>query len=270
MDWFPAIITTSFFSIILWFSRNYIAVKLTSTVKHEYDKKIEELKTTLRNNEESFKFDLRQKESQIDVLRNGALSAISNRQSIMFQRKLQAIEDIWQCIIDLGPEKSVAGRMSVIKFEAAAKEASKNLKAREAFAMFGNIENDESLWRKSLKSRPFVSEITWAYFIAYHAIVSFSVLKLNFLKSGLDDINILDDRKLKELIITTLPHQKNYINKFGSDALYFLLDEIEMYILNSFKSTLNGEESDRETLLKAADIIKQAQSLVENNENYSA
>lgn len=73
MDWIPAISTTSLLAIVLWLGRNLIITRLTNSVRHEYDQKIETLKASLKKSEESFKAELQAKASQIDALRSGAL-----------------------------------------------------------------------------------------------------------------------------------------------------------------------------------------------------
>ncbi len=54
--------------------RSLISTRLTKSVQHEFDEKLETLKTTLRKSEESFKADLRFKEIQIEALRGGAMT----------------------------------------------------------------------------------------------------------------------------------------------------------------------------------------------------
>ena len=91
MNWIPALSTTSLLVIMLWLFRKIISAYLTNIVRHEYDKKIESLRTTLRQSEESFKAELMAKESQIDALRSGALSGIVNRQAAFYERQIVAV-----------------------------------------------------------------------------------------------------------------------------------------------------------------------------------
>jgi hypothetical protein len=86
-DWIPAISSTSLLAIVMWLCRNLITEHLKNSVKHDYDKKIETIRADLRIKEDSFKSDLKAKESQIDSLRTGALSGIISRQEILYQDK---------------------------------------------------------------------------------------------------------------------------------------------------------------------------------------
>lgn len=73
-----------------WLARNLILTRLKATVQHEFDGKLEALRTDLRKSEESFRADLRAKETDIQVLRSGALSGMASRQATLDKRRLQA------------------------------------------------------------------------------------------------------------------------------------------------------------------------------------
>jgi len=108
LDWVPAISTTSVFAAGLWLLRSVISVRLTASVQHEFAKKAEMLKTTLRNSEESFKADLRSKETQIESLRSGALAGIASRQAALDARRILAVDQIWSAVQALASAKPVS------------------------------------------------------------------------------------------------------------------------------------------------------------------
>lgn len=62
MDWIPAISTTGIFAGVLWLGRSLITSRLKNAVRHEYDKKLADLKADLTNKQEVLKADLRIKE----------------------------------------------------------------------------------------------------------------------------------------------------------------------------------------------------------------
>jgi hypothetical protein len=270
MDWIPSILTTSLFAGILWLCRNLIITRLTNAVKHEYDKKIEQLKTEFRKTEEAFKADLKRKEAQIEALRSGALYGIANRQYAIFQRQLVAIEQLWNAVISLSPAKSISALMAVIKFETAAKEAANNPRLREMFAMMDNLDMNIFSNNHAWKARPFVSQLAWAYYSAYQAILSHAVLRLQMLKNGLDMVEVIDTKSVVKLVKVALPHQAEYIEKYGPSAFHYLLDELESNLLLSFKLMLDGKELDKETLEKAAAIIKEAEKLIDSSKSNSS
>lgn len=254
MEWIAAISTTFLLAAVLWLSRNLIITRLTNSVRHEYDTKLESLKA-----------DLKAKSSQIDALRSGALSGVTTRQAAIFQRRLTAIDLLWDTVVSLGPAKAVSAWMAVVKFEAAAKEAANNPRFREMFSMIGNIDLNSFQTNQALKTRPFVSPLAWAYYSAYQAIVIHAVARLHMLKNGIDMVEVIDTKNVTELVKVALPHQVQYIEKYGPSAFHYLLDELENNLLAAFQLMLNGDESDQLTLEKAAAIIKQSEVLMDNN-----
>jgi hypothetical protein len=129
LSWLPAVSTTSLLVLALWLFRSLIATRLTASVKHEFDEKIETLKTELRKSEKSFKADLRSKESEIEALRSGALSGLVSRQAALDARRIQAVDQLWTAEQDLGPAKSVSATVAILKFKYAVKESAENLRA---------------------------------------------------------------------------------------------------------------------------------------------
>ena len=269
MEWIPALSSTSLLAIVLFLSRNFITTRLTNAVRHEYDKKIEKLRTSLRQSEDAFKADLQSKEAQINALRSGVLSTISARQLAVFEKQINAIEQVWNTVIALGPAKSVSSWMAVIKFEAAAIEAAKNPRAREIFAMLSNLDINTLDTIEAQKARPFISPVAWAYFAAYQAIISHAVIKLHMLKNGIEMNNIIDIDHVIKVVKLALPNQVQYIEKNGPSAFHYLLDELESKLLFSFKLMIKGDEEDKEALEKASAIISESEKLLEASKQKS-
>jgi hypothetical protein len=81
INWIPAVSTTSLLALALWLMRSLIVTRLKRSVQHEFDTKLEILRTELRNSEELFKAELRAKDAQIELLRSGAISGLASRQA---------------------------------------------------------------------------------------------------------------------------------------------------------------------------------------------
>lgn len=238
--------------------------RLTNAVRHEYDQKIETLKAELRQNEEILKSDLRSKASQIEALRSGVLAGVVNRDSAVFARRIQAIEQLWDAVIAFGPAKGTSTYMGMVKFEEAAKEAAKNPDFRKIFSLFGNTDMSTLVGNhnKALKTRLFVSPLAWAYYSAYQAIVCHAVVRLFMLKNGIAIAEILDTKKVTDLVKVALPRYVEYIDEHGFAALPQLLEELENRLLTAFQLMLKGEDSDKASLEQAAAIIKKADILM--------
>ncbi len=254
MEWIPAISTTTLFAFVLWLSKNMIITRLTNSVKHEYDEKIENIKA-----------DLKARDSQLEALRSGALSGISSRHTTLYSRQVKAIEELWEAIVLLLPAKQLSATMAVINFKEASEIAESSPNAREMFRQLGNVDLKKLPADKALKTRPFISSLSWAYFSAYQAIVVNSVIRMEMLKIGINIKDIVDTENVTKLVKVALPHQVEYIEKYGPSAFHYLLDELEEKLLMSFEITLKGEALDKDTIKKAADIIKEADSIMESN-----
>lgn len=266
MDWIPAISTTTLLAIVAWLARNIIATRLTNSVRHEYDEKIESLKTNLKKSEELFKGELRAKQSQIEALRSGALSGVINRQATLYERQVKAVEELWGAVISLASAKSIASLMTTLKFDVAVKETATNPQIRETFQKIGSSLDIAKLQTTDAsKARPFVSPLAWAYYSAYLAIVWHAVVRLKMLEAGIVN-DLADTEAVEKLINVALPHQKDYIGRYGPSCFYFLLEELESNILVEMRNVLGGQESDKESISNAAKILKESERLMESNE----
>lgn len=52
MNWVPALSTTSLLAIALWLARKLIITRLSHSVQHEFDVKIEAIRSEMRRKEE--------------------------------------------------------------------------------------------------------------------------------------------------------------------------------------------------------------------------
>ncbi len=265
LDWIPAISTTSLLALALWLLRSVISTRLTKSVQHEFEQKMETLRTNLRNGEELFKAELRAKETQIEVLRSAAMSGLASRQAALDKRRIDAVEQLWAAVTALNPAKTASAWMAPIKFEEAIKEASKNPKVREMFTIIGGLVDPKKLQNSDAsRARPFVSPIAWALFSAYQAIVYFAVTQLQMLQTGLDMPNVLNADGVSKLIQVALPHQTDYIQKYGANAYHYLLDELESRLLDELQNILRGVESDKASVEQTAAILRESQSIMES------
>ena len=103
------------------------------------------------------KSDLRTKEAEISALREAVLSGRANRQALLDKRRLEAVEKIWATVIALGPAKAISATMSIIKYDAVAKDILKNPKLRQIIESVLPSTGDHSdEIAKTMKEQPFV------------------------------------------------------------------------------------------------------------------
>ena len=256
------------------FKKNYFPKYLEEKAKNAATKEdIEEITSIIENikyeyneNLEILKAELKTKDSQIKALRDGALTGVLNRQTSIYNRQLNAIDELWSVIVELIPAKGISSTLSILPYEEMAPKAEKDQRFRDLFSDISNFNMEKlpTITNKALKTKPFLSILTWAYYSAYEAILIDSVAKHHMLKSGIN-IGTQDFTHASKLIKIALPHQKEYIDKYGSKVFHNLLNELENNILTSFEITIEGKELDKDALKKASEIIKETEIFVKES-----
>lgn len=270
IDWFPSITTTLLLGFVLWLSRKLIETRLTKSVEHEFNAKLEALRAELREKEELLKADLRSKETEIAALRSGAMTAMASRQMVLDRRRLEAVDQLWSAITALAPAKLLASVMAMVDFSGAVEEATKNPKVREAFeSLSAGIKFDPNKidLSGSTKARPFVSPMAWALFSAYLAIGMQTFFKLQAIKSGSGKDFDMD--VAAKLLKTLLPHQTEYINKHSDADYHYLLDELEGRLLAELQKMLEGVEADKASVEQAAEILRLSSEIIDSTKKSS-
>lgn len=256
--------TTALLGLAAFLVRNLILTRLKASVQHEFDTKLETLRADLRKSEESFKADLRAKEIQIEVLRSGALSGLASRQAAMDKRQLEAVEQLWAGVETLIPLKSAVTVMSIVKFEKSLELASQDHRIRDFFAQLSTLADPEKFsMSRVLHACPFVSEMAWALFSAYQAIVGYSVAQLQMLKIGLNAANLLDPQSVSNLVKVALPDYAGYIDAHGPAGYFSIIEPLEAKLLDELRRMMKGEESDKASVEQAAKIMKEVASVNE-------
>ncbi|NKE72809.1 hypothetical protein [Candidatus Manganitrophus noduliformans] len=263
IPWFPALTTTGLLAAALWLGRNLIATRLTKSVEHEFNTKLETLRAQLRDSEERLKAELRAKEAEISALRSGALSALASRQAALDKRRLEAVDQLWSSVSALAPARALAATMSVIKFETAAPLAEKDPKTRQFFEMIGAGFDPRTLDQSgAAKARPFVSPMVWAIFSAMQAVTVHSVMRWQVLKGGLGSRDFADHEAINKLIKTALPHYAEYIDKNGPSVYYYILEALDSQLIAEIQKMLTGAEADKASIVQAAEILRQSNEVL--------
>ncbi len=265
MDWIPAVSTTSLLAIAIWLCRNLILTRLVRSVAHEFDQKIEGLKSELRAGEERLKAELRAKESEIAVLRSGALSALASRQANLDKRRLEAVDQIWSSVKTLGPGRQASRLLSRLKYEAIAEEYERSDGIRQLLEVMGSTFDPKTMdVGAGDRARPFVHPMVWAYYEAMVAVCAHAVIRYQSLKSGLGKKDFADTESVTKLLKVALPHQTEFIDEHGASAFYFLLEELETNLLREIDRMVAGGDADKATVALAAEILAASNTVMSN------
>ena len=261
--WLPALTTYGLLAAALWLGRNLISTRLKKAVEHEFDTKLEALRAQVREGEERLKAELRAKEVEIAALRSGALTALASRQMALDKRRLEAVDQLWTSINALTPARGIATMMSIITFEIAAPRAEREPKLRQTFEAMGGGFNVKNLdLSGASKARPFVSQMVWAIFSAYQAVIMHSVMRWLVLSGGLGSKDFANNDVIVKLLKTALPHYSEYIDKSGPGGYPYMLEALESQLLVELQNMLNGVEADKANVEQAAEILRQSTNVL--------
>lgn len=75
-------------------------------------------------------------------------------------------------------------------------------------------------------------------------------------------VSILGKDRIQRLISVVLLHQTDFVEKYDAGAHYYLLDELETRLLGEIRQILQGAESDKSTVKRAAQILRESESLM--------
>ncbi|GER16687.1 hypothetical protein [Variovorax boronicumulans] len=261
IPWIPAITTTALLALSLWLFKLLVSNRVAKSVQYEFDKKIEAVRTELRASEERLKAQLREKEAEIAALRGGALSGLVSRQAALDKRRLEAVDQIWSALNALEPARGITRLMSAVKFEAAAARSPQEPNLRAAFKLMENGFDPASMdLSGAAKARPFVSPMVWAVYSAILAINMHSVVRLKILQGGLDS-KLVDNDGVEKLIVAVLPWFADVYKTHGPDVYYTALDALDTKLISELQNMLTGADSDKATVARAAEIIRDANAL---------
>ena len=190
---------------------------------------------------------------------------MASRQMALDKRRLEAVDQLWSAITAMAGAKSISAFMSTINFDTAVEEAARNPRFREVFTVMGAAFDPNRVeLSDAAKARPFASPMAWALFSAYQAIAMQAVAKLEIIKSGIGVKDLLDREAASKLIRAALPHQSEFIEKYGDAGYHYLLEELEGALLSALRKMLAGEETDRVSVERADDILRLSNELKAN------
>lgn len=225
--------------------RTWVKAFVEKEVQAKFDHKLERVRADLRMAEEQLKSSLKLQEADKASLRSTVLGGISQRQSLVDKRRVEAAESVWAAVIAMLPLKGVYQTLSHFPFKKVFEQSASDPKLQAFFKeLFGSSLADPGI--KSLRPEQlFLTPLAWAYFSAYRSMIYAGFARASVLLIGLKDAaEMLDYEPLKSVLIAALPMRKNFIEAHDADFYYMLFDELENKLLEELKSILDGREID--------------------------
>ncbi len=149
IQWLPAFVTALIW-VVIFCCRNFIVASIKASVEHDFNSKLENLKSELRS-----------KESEISTLRDAVLTGRNQRQALVDKRRIEAVDSLWKGVVELQRFKALSNAMASINMDAAAAEAAKDPKVRQFFEIINKVAPAIDTLKPSTTSneRPFVSPV---------------------------------------------------------------------------------------------------------------
>jgi hypothetical protein len=245
-----------------------MSTRIKGSIQHEYDQKLEVHKAQLKAENEVAFLELKASVEREAALHAVAHSSFSEGQKAAMERKLSAVDRLWEKVINLrGSLPPILTFIDVLtvdeykgakdhpSFQAMSGELSPEIIASMVDSKDGPIES----------VRPYVGEYMWAVFFSYQAIMLRVLFLLHLGRDNAAKIEWHKDpgtRQLMEAVLTRKELEEFDSTKFGK--ITWIQRRLESKILSASSKVISGEEFGDESLKQAGLIQQRAAQLQEN------
>lgn len=251
--------------VLVFLSRNWLSERLRHSIKHEYDLKLTHLNNELKAESERNVILLKSSiESEAEKIRL-ANASISQTQKLSIERKLSAIETLWEGV--LAARKNipvVMGFIDIVKED----EYSSMKYHRDFQALVGEISTEKTtqMYEDNVgsreRARPYVGEYTWALVSTYQAIILRIALLIQMGQEDSKKLNWHLDSGIRQLLNSALSEAE--IAKFDETKIgkvNWIQRMFEFKILAAMQIVISGEQFGDEALKQAQKMEEKVQKL---------
>lgn len=258
-DWIPSIVSTGAIGLLGIAVTAWIKANIERSIQYSFDEKIESLKSSIRQDEERLRSEIKLRDDQIAGLRNLAFSGLAARQVEVDKRRVEAVSRVWGHVVDLGQLKlaaEMAGVLNIPNIEA--KKNTREWPKIEAFleqiVKIGNLDNLKKVEAESDRYRPFLNPLSWALFSAYRTLLTVPAMIILALRAG-GDTTLLKLDEVRDLVRKALPEYGQFIEDYPW-GLSHLIGPLEEKLLNALRDDLAGVQIDEASVQQAAAISR--------------
>lgn len=276
-----AVVSAALVTSVAWLARTLIYERLKASVQHEFNEKLEVIRTDakqreallqaeLRAQDSRLQAALRNREQQLQLLQSDVLNARASRQAALETRRLDAIDLLWSSFQGLAPLRLATKMMEPIDFNKALKESATDQKTRAFFSDIAKMAgvSTEQLQARAAdtpwKARLYVSDQSWKLFEAYQGVLNVFLLRLKQLEIGIDKDITLIEKSIAE-VKEALPHYTDLLDKYGGDVLPILIDDLGKAFELSLLKMLKNEPSSAQDIEEVGSLMAAAEKLIDFN-----
>lgn len=231
-------------------------------LKSYFSSELKRVEHVFKESEIRFSASIARQDKSIEHLQTGVLSNLTSRNLRLYEKRLNALDTIWEVIVESGRLKSLIQIVYGFNLDAVFKDQKASRAVSELIKTTSPIENHTlNFFSKATLVRPHVSVLVWAYYRAYAAIVAHGCAIALVLQTRVPSEFLSDGSDVKVLIHTVLPQLCDTPEKLDLRCSLKYLELIEHEILEAIKHDLNGTDLDHSQVKKAKHILEIANSL---------
>jgi hypothetical protein len=229
-------------AVLAYFFREWIILRLSKSIQHEYNTELEE-----------FKSDLRRQEKEINSVRETALMSALDGHRSFNERKAKAIDDLWAGFLETQKMVAAVHMISPLKLDKISEDI-KNPIYQEFISSIvkplnidpENISIENSIRGRS--SRPWIPENIWSVYAAYSSVVMEAVVLFKCLDCGLDTRKFINQDPLLKALEKALPDLSIDWNKITNASWPTLLEILETKLLMEIRKEVSPKYRDEQAL----------------------
>lgn len=240
-----------FFSLSVFFGRNYLLNFIAKRMEYKFGSKLERLKS-----------ELRYAENEAETLRRNLLESSSVRGKFLYERKVLSAERLWAEAIKLSSLMMYSQMTIHFDFEYIKKFDDGGIKFNEFIEKVKNFENETGLSKGIELERIFVSKMAWAIFSAYKSVILDGYTRLKMLEAEIFDVQkYMKVDKTIELLKQLFPDESHYIDEKREKCFPIMLDDLLQLLFDELQSVVLGLQEDAETSQRAEQILMKAREI---------
>lgn len=256
--WIP----TGLLLTLVTFFRKSVSEWFSEYLKSHFSSELKRVEHDFKESEIRLSASIARQDKNIEYLQSGALSNLTARNLRLYEKRLNALDTLWEVIVECGRFKAVIGIVYTFNLEAVLEAQKKTDVIAELLKKTSTIDGDTlKFLTKATLVRPHVSVLVWAYYRAYEAIIRQGCYIAAVLQHRAPGDVIPDGGDVKTLIHTVLPKLAETSEKIDLKNSLIYLDLIEYEILDAIKYDLSGTDLDNSQVEKAKRILEKASNL---------
>ncbi len=251
----PAATSFAASGLLLWLFKEWIGTRLKGSIQHEYDRKIETYRTQLKAEQELAVLDIKTAVARDAAFYATAHASFAEGQKASMERKLNAIDRLWGCILKLRATlPPVVGFMDILTVDEY-KGAKEHPTFRELTKDL-SLESITALVTQDIEEvRPYVGEYTWSVFFCYQAIMLRMLFLLNLGRTDAEKMEWHKDAGIRQLMEAVLtPEELTQFTQATFGKVSWLRQRLEAKILASAQKIISGESFGAESIEQARRI----------------